>query len=148
MISSLVAFLHHLIAFALVTTVLLQNIILRNKVDQKSINQLRMIDAIYGISAALILVVGFLRVYYFEKGSAYYFSSNAFILKMIFFVIVGLLSIFPTLRISKWSKEFKRDTHFILELKSYQKIKLVKRIELCLLFFIPLFAALMARGAF
>jgi putative membrane protein len=146
MISAFVAYLHHLVAFSLVTTVLLQNILLRNKVDHKSINQLRMIDAIYGISAALILLIGLLRVYFFEKGSAYYFSSNSFILKMTFFILVGILSIFPTLRISKWSKQFNNDSHFVLELKNYQQVKIVKRMELFLLFFIPLFAIFMAKG--
>ncbi len=76
MISALVAYLHHLIAFTLVTTALLQNILLLNQIDHKSVNQLRVIDAVYGISAALILIIGLLRVFYFEKGSAYYFSFH------------------------------------------------------------------------
>jgi len=33
---------------------------------------------VLGIAATLLLVVGFSRVFWFEKGAAYYFHSSAF----------------------------------------------------------------------
>jgi uncharacterized membrane protein len=54
---------------------------------------LRICDRSYGRFAALILVVGFLRVCLFEKGSSYYFSNPFFHAKLGLFIGVGLLSI-------------------------------------------------------
>ena len=58
--------------------------------------KLQRIDALFGASAGVLLVVGVLRVFYFEKGAAYYFHSAPFIAKLVLFVAVGLLSIYPT----------------------------------------------------
>jgi putative membrane protein len=40
--------------------------------------------------------VGLLRVFFLEKGAAYYFRSVPFIVKLSPFAAVGLLSIYPT----------------------------------------------------
>ena len=62
MIVYLFAYLHHIVAFILVTIVLLQNILLSEFPDQKTIRQLRFLDTLYGVSAALILIIGFSRI--------------------------------------------------------------------------------------
>ncbi len=69
--------------------------------------QLQLADLAFGASAGTILVVGFLRVFYFEKGSSYYFHSVPFIAKLTLFVIVSLLSIYPTVEFLSWRKHVK-----------------------------------------
>ena len=55
-------------------------------------------DAVYGVAATVLLVVGLLRVFYTEKGAAYYFASFTFLAKLALFVVVGILSIYPTIK--------------------------------------------------
>ena len=57
---------------------------------------------ILGIAAGVLLVVGLVRVVWLEKGAAYYFANHAFLTKLTLFIVVGLLSIVPTLEFLSW----------------------------------------------
>jgi putative membrane protein len=103
-------------------------------------------DAAYGASAAVLLIVGFLRVFYTEKGAAYYFNSGTFIAKIALFVIVALLSIYPTMRFLSWRKALKQERVPLLAARTRRTMRLILHVELTLLFSIMLFAVLMARG--
>ena len=92
------AFLHHAAAFLLVAVVMVELVLMRGDLTLGSARSLVRMDAVYGIAAAVILIVGFLRVFYTEKGSAYYFHSGTFLAKFALFVIVALLSIYPTMQ--------------------------------------------------
>jgi putative membrane protein len=48
-----------------------------------------------------------LRVFYFEKGAAYYFSNHAFMPKFSIFIVVVLLSIITTVEFLSWRKALK-----------------------------------------
>jgi putative membrane protein len=76
--SALAAFLHHFFAFALVSAVVAEFLIVRTEVTIASARLLLKVDMAYGISALCLLVVGFARVLYFEMGAAYYFHNGAF----------------------------------------------------------------------
>src|SRR5947209_951147 len=79
--STLFAFLHHLAAFTLVSALAVEFVLIRQELTLTSARKLPVVDAVLGGSATLLLIVGLLRVFYFEKGSAYYFSSHAFLTK-------------------------------------------------------------------
>jgi putative membrane protein len=59
---------------------------------------------VLGVSAGLLLIVGLLRVFYFEKGRLYYFSSHAFLTKFAV-LIIAFLSTVPTVEFLSWRKE-------------------------------------------
>src|SRR5262245_45613664 len=105
---SLFAFLHHLAAFTLVATLAIEFVLIRGALTFDCARRLRLTDLIYGVSAGILLVVGFLRVFYFEKGASYYFHSTPFIAKISLFVIVGLLSIYPTIEFASWGRAVKQ----------------------------------------
>src|SRR5205085_5779960 len=96
--SALFAFLHHVAAFALVAALAVEFVLLRGELSATRARQILSADRIYGICAGLILVIGLARVFYFEKGAHYYFHSIPFIAKLSLFVMVGLLSIYPTVQ--------------------------------------------------
>ena len=51
--------------------------------NARTARRLALADLVLGVvSAGVLLVVGLLRVFYFEKGAAFYFSSGAFIAKL------------------------------------------------------------------
>lgn len=101
--SVLFAFLHHAAAFTLVAALAAELVLLKD-LSAAAARRLRAVDAIYGASAGVLLAVGLLRVFYFEKGAAYYFQSAPFIAKLSLFVAVGLLSVYPTVMFRRWAK--------------------------------------------
>src|SRR4030088_1837243 len=95
--STLFAFLHHLCAFTLVSTVAIEFALIRSELTLSSARRLQVTDRVLGIAASLLLVIGLLRVFFFEKGADYYFHSHAFMAKLSVFIAIGLLSIIPTM---------------------------------------------------
>jgi putative membrane protein len=102
--SAFMAFVHHVAAFALVSGIAVELVLVRHELNAATARRLAAADAVVGISAGVLLVVGLLRVFYFEKGAAFYFSNAAFIAKLGLFTLVALLSVYPTLKILAWRK--------------------------------------------
>src|SRR5690242_6712358 len=99
---AILAYLHHLAAFALVSLIVVELVLIRGDLTLQTARALRLADLAYGVSAAAVLTVGVVRVLYFEKGTYYYFHSVPFYAKMSLFAIVGLLSIYPTMQFLSW----------------------------------------------
>jgi putative membrane protein len=137
--SVLFAFLHHLAAFTLVAAIVLEFVLIRLPVDPTNARRLALADMVVGISAGVLLVVGLLRVFYFEKGAAFYLHNAAFIAKMVLFAAVALLSIYPTLKFLSWRKGR-------IDPAALPAIRRVLHLELVGVVLILLCAALMARG--
>ncbi len=140
------AFLHHAAAFVIVAVLTAELVLLRGELTLSSARSLLRVDMAYGIAAAVLLVVGFLRVFYTEKGADYYFHSGSFIVKVGLFLIVGLLSIYPTLQILGWRKSLALGQVPALDAPVRGRMRMLVHVELTLLFVIMLCAAMMARG--
>jgi putative membrane protein len=100
-----------------------------------------------GASAGTLLVVGLLRVFFFEKGAGYYWSSGPFIAKFATFVILALLSIYPTREFLSWRAAVRSGRVPAPDPRRVERIRAALRWELIGILAILLFAALMARGA-
>ncbi|HET8697811.1 MAG TPA: DUF2214 family protein [Gammaproteobacteria bacterium] len=139
------AFLHHAAAFLIVGLVTAELVLMREVTLITARSLLRM-DAVYGVAAVFLLVIGFLRVFYTEKGAAYYFHSIPFIAKIALFAVVGLLSIYPTRQYLSWRPLLKDNRVPAIDAGTRRKIRLILHVELTLLFLMMLCAAMMARG--
>lgn len=146
MTAALLAFMHHALAFVLVAMLTVELVLLKGELTMSTARSLLRMDSVYGISAGLLLVVGFVRVFHTEKGAAYYFVSVPFIAKISLFVVVGLLSIYPTMQFLRWRKSLAAGNVPQLDPASRSKLRMVIHLELTALFVIMLCAALMARG--
>src|SRR5262249_14958526 len=91
--AALFAFLHHVSAFTLFAAIVVEFALIRSTLTVESARKILLFDMIFGISALALLLVGLLRVFYFEKGAYYYFHNWAFHTKLTLFVLLGLLSI-------------------------------------------------------
>ena len=140
------AFLHHVAAFALVAALTVEFILIRDEINLQRARRMRIIDAVFGASAGLLLAVGLLRVFYFEKGTAFYFGNAFFIAKLTLFLMVGLLSIYPTREFMSWGKALKAGRVPVMEPAKLAKVRSVMHWELVGVVLIILCAALMARG--
>jgi putative membrane protein len=146
MTSALLAFLHHAAAFLLFGALVAELVLTKSELTLTSARSLLRMDAAYGMSAMLLIVVGLLRVFFTEKGASYYFGSAPFIVKISLFVIVGLLSIKPTREFLSWRASLAQQQVPAFIDEKRRIIRRMIHIELTLLVIIMLCAALMARG--
>jgi putative membrane protein len=140
------AFIHHAAAFLIVAVLMVELVVLKSDLTVTSGRSVLRMDIVYGIAALVLLVVGFVRVFYTEKGSAYYFDSGAFLLKLALFVVVGLLSIYPTIQFMRWRKALREGRVPDFDAGTRRRVRMLIHIELTLLFIIMLMAVMMARG--
>ena len=144
--SAIFAFLHFIAVFGIFATLFLEWQTMSPAPTHAEARRIQLCDRWYGIFAGIVLVVGFLRVFYFEKGHAFYEASKFFHAKLGLFLLAGLLSIYPTIRFLKWRKETKQGLAPVVAAGEYQRIMLLLRVELVLLLGAALCASLMARG--
>jgi putative membrane protein len=142
----LFAFLHHIAAFALVAALVIEFVLIRDELSAKSAQKILLADLALAISASVLVVVGLLRVFYFEKGASYYFHNASFIAKFSLFVLVALLSAYPTIQFLSWRGAIKRQQALSVSPQKLRAIRAVIHWELAGVVFIILFAVLMARG--
>src|SRR5262245_29606986 len=144
--SPLLAFLHHLAAFTLVAALAVEFVLVRDDLTLRSARKIQIADAVFGMSAGLLIVAGFLRVFYFEKGATYYFHTWTFIAKLSLFVIIGLVSIIPTIEFLSWRKAVKQGQVPSVDAQRMQRLRSIIHLELAGVVLILLMAALMAKG--
>jgi len=101
-ISAIFAFLHFAAVFGIFCTVFLEWQTMTPTPNYVEARRMQRCDLWYGIFAGVVLVVGFMRVYHFEKGHAFYSASPFYYVKLALFLLVGLISIYPTVRFIKW----------------------------------------------
>ena len=146
MAAALVAYLHYLSIFALFALLSIEHVLFKTPLDLSRARSLMITDLAYGICAVLVLATGVARVLWFGKGAAYYMGNSLFHAKVGLFVLVGLLSILPTLVFIKWRSAVKAGQ---VPEPSARQLRLVTwsiRVELLALLFIPLLAARHQRG--
>ena len=142
----LFAFLHHLAAFTLVSAIAIEFVLLRGELTLWSARRLQVVDMILGIAAVVLLVVGLGRVFWFEKGAAYYFHNHAFLTKFSLFIVVALLSIVPTIEFLSWRKAVKQGQVPVVAVAKLRRVRLILHVELAAIVLILLCAAIMAKG--
>jgi putative membrane protein len=144
--SALFAFLHFLAVFGVFATLFLEWQTMSPAPTHGEALRIQRCDRWYGQFAMLLVVVGLLRVYFFEKGKAFYFGNPVFNAKMTLFVLVGLVSIYPTMRFIKWRAQTRQGAAPVVSATEYRRIMMSLRAELLLLLATALCASLMARG--
>lgn len=144
--SALFAFLHHAAAFTLVAAIVVEFVLVKPGITLQNARIVQGADIVYGIAAGIIIVVGVLRVQFFEKGPEYYAHSLPFIGKMSAFVIVGLLSIVPTMEFLRWRKQTRTGAAPDVTEGKFKTLRMLIHLELVGIAVILACAAMMARG--
>ncbi len=80
-LSPLMAVLHHLAAFTLVAALAVEVALFKPPLSVSDARRLQRTDLIFGVAAVLLLAVGLMRVFYFEKGPRYYWHDLYFLIK-------------------------------------------------------------------
>lgn len=144
--STLFAALHHAAVLTLLVCALVSIYQLRQPLTLPGASLLRKTDMLNGIAATLVLVVGLVRVFYLEKGSAYYFSNGPFLAKLAFYGLASVLSLVPTLEMRRWQIPLKNGQLPILSDQKLITMRAVAYSQLACLAAMATCANLAARG--
>jgi putative membrane protein len=144
--AALVAFAHFLAFFALTAAIVLELALLGDSPSVESARRIRRADRAAGLSALAVVIFGFLRVFYFEKGSGYYFDNTFFQLKLVLFFSAALMSIYPTLQFASWRPALQENRAPEVPAQTLTRIRRVLHWELVLIVGVLLCASLLAKG--
>ena len=109
------------------------------------VERLAKVDRIYGIAALAVLATGVTRTLLGVKGTAWYWSNPLLHMKLTLFVVVGVISIFPTLAFLRWRKALRADGSLPDEAQIAKTRRLVM-VQAHIIAVIPLLAVFLARG--
>jgi putative membrane protein len=137
---------HHLIVFGIFAVLAMELVYARLGMSAEAVHRVAAVDRLYGLLAGLILIVGFSRAIWGLKGWDYYATNPLFWVKISLFVIVGAISVVPTMNFLRWSGRLKRDPAALPSTAEVKANRFWLHIETGVLFLIPIVAAAMARG--
>ena len=142
----LLAIAHHLPVFTLVAIFAAEWALLRPGLSPSQLRPLARLDLSYGIVAGIVIAVGVVRAIFAAKGWDYYASNHAFWGKMTAFLLMGLLSIPPTLAIRRWAANSRANPGAAVPPAELMRSRRFLHLQALALLFVPVFAAMMARG--
>jgi putative membrane protein len=140
-----VAFIHYVAIMLLIASLLGEHLVLKQALTAAEARTLQRLEIIYGGSAALVLVTGIMRMY-LEKGTAYYLQNGPFHALLGVFVVVALLSIYPTVVFLRWRADTRAGRGQQLAAGQLKKLQMILRVEMTLMLLAPFFATWMAHG--
>jgi putative membrane protein len=143
---ALMAFLHHAAAFILVSALAIEVALFKSPLTVLQARRLLRTDQIFGAAATALLIVGLLRVFYFEKGAAYYFTNAFFLTKFTLFVIAALISIYPTVVFLSWRTALRSEEVPVVPPAQMRRARMCMMLELTAVLGIIFCAPFMARG--
>lgn len=139
--SFIFTYLHFLSFIALISLLVSEFFLLRQKISEASLELLKKIDVAYGIVAGAVLATGIARVY-LEKGLEYYMDSHIFWTKIALFIVMAVISIYPTVCF------IKAKTEADVSVLQYAQIKKAVLAQMLLVPAILFLAIWMARGIY
>lgn len=142
----ILAILHHLLVFALFSIFAVQMTLVRPGLGASTVSRLARLDGAYGGIAMAVIIVGFARAIFGLKGWDYYSTYWVFWAKVGVFLVVGLLSVPPTLRFRRWLGATKADASYVVPDDEVGAVRRWLGREGLVLLLIPILAAMLARG--
>ncbi|MGJ7511551.1 DUF2214 family protein [Variovorax sp. GT1P44] len=145
-LEAILAYLHLLAILTMVVFVASEAALCRVEwLNAAVVERLAKVDMVYGIAAVAVLATGVARTWWGMKGTAWYWTNPLLHVKLTLFIIVGVISIFPTLTYSRWRKALRLSGSLPAEAEIRKTRKLVM-IQAHLIALIPLVAVFLARG--
>jgi putative membrane protein len=146
LLDALLAFLHYIAIFLTVAFLATGMALCRAPLNAEAAKRLSRVDLIYFIAAMLALATGLARVFLGAKGWAFYLYNPVFYAKVSVFMLIGLISIRPTIQFVRWKKLALADPFYRIPDADVARVRKIVHIEFALLVLLPLLATLMARG--
>ena len=141
-----VRYIHFLSILLVYAAVFAEFVMLSRSLSRQKISFLAKIDGVYGIASIFVVGAGMAMWFGFDAGlgfkpSAWYMENPIFHLKYGLFVLVGILSIWPSIF---FMRQRKGDQEKDIQIPNH--IRAIVRIGLIILSLIPILAVLAAAG--
>jgi len=137
----IVRYFHFIGIFILISSLVAEHLLLTKTMDRAQLKRIVVIDTIYGSAAAIVLITGLMLWFVVGKPAMFYSHNAVFHTKILLFVIMVLLSIYPT--IFYYRNQKKSETSPI---QLPKVVIMLVRMELLIFCIIPLLATLMSKG--
>lgn len=145
-LDALLSYLHFTAIFLLFAFMTVQVVLVRGTLDLERVLMLGRCDIGYFGAAAAALFTGLLRLGLGAKGASFYTDHWALYAKIGLFVVVGLVSIKPTMAFIRWKRTMEKDPAWRVPEDERRSVRKLLMLEVHLAALIPVFAVLMARG--
>jgi len=145
-LEALLAYAHLLAIFTMVVFLASEAALCRVEwLNAAVVERLGKVDMVYGIAAGAVLVTGLARVFLGGKGAAFYAHNPLLYVKLVMFLVIGLVSIKPTLMFVRWRRTL-RASGALPDAAEVRKARRLVMVQAHILPFIPLVAVFLARG--
>jgi len=145
-LEAILAYLHLLAILTMVVFISSEAALCRVQwLNAAVVERLAKVDLVYGIAAIMVLATGVARTVWGVKGTSWYWTNPLLHVKLTLFIIVGVISIFPTMTYFRWRKALRATGALPAEADILKTRKLVM-IQAHLIALIPLVAVFLARG--
>jgi putative membrane protein len=145
-LEALLAYAHLLAILTLVVFLASEAALCRNEwMNAQVVERLVKVDIVFAIAAVAVLATGLLRTWLGIKGLGWYWTNPLLHVKVTLFLVVGLISIKPTLMFIRWRRELRATG----ALPAPEQVRLARKLvmaEAHLVALIPLAAVFLARG--
>ncbi|WP_432720845.1 DUF2214 family protein [Jeongeupia wiesaeckerbachi] len=146
LLDALLAAAHYLAIFMVITFLTIETVLVRREWMPTAAARLARYDLVYFLMAMLALATGLGRLFYGIKGAEFYLHNPVFHAKITVFVLIGLISIYPTRRFVAWRKAARADAAFIPPDHELTRVRRCLMWETHLIVLLPILAAFMSRG--
>lgn len=140
----LVRYWHFVSIFTICGCLVVEMVLLKSKLTRTQIKVLSRVDAIYGIASISLLASGFTLWFGVGKSTEFYSNNWVFWLKISLALLLGVLSIYPTVFFIKNRSKKTDDGEESLNVPPI--IRQLVLTEVIVLVIIPFCAVLMAKG--
>lgn len=138
----LLRYVHFISIFTIVGALVSEHLLLKKNLTRAEIGRLSNVDGIYGLAVLVLLAVGMvLWLGGYGKPTEFYSKNFIFHIKLGLFIVIGVLSIYPTVFFIKNKNGDQQEN-----IEVPKSIFWMVRLELLILFVIPILAGLMAKG--
>ena len=144
--SALVSYVHYLGIILCFGSLIFERIILKINLSKNETISIIIADVVYGIAGLAILITGILRVKYYGQGAEFYTNNPIFWVKVSLYILVGLLSLYPTTTYILWAIPLSKNKLPVISENLVKRFRLIITTELVGFAIIPFFATLMSRG--
>lgn len=145
-LEAILAYVHFLAILTMVVFISSEAALCRVEwINKAVVERLARVDMVYGMAAILVLATGIARTVWGAKGMGWYWTNPLLHIKLTLFIIVGVISIFPTITYLRWRRQLRADGTLPAEAEVRKTRKLVM-VQAHILVLIPLAAVFLARG--
>ena len=145
-LDAVLAYFHFIAIFTLFAFLTTQAFLLRRAPDAAAIRLLGRVDLFYLGAALAVLVTGFLRLVLGAKGADFYLASWPIYVKIGLFLLVGIISVSPTLAFIRWRRAADHDALWQVPPAEHAKARKLVVLEVHIVALIPIVAVIMSRG--